>query len=95
MREALDIVKPPRSATSAIINSRIAERSIEQRPDAGADMGRQMLGGSSQQACQRNNGKSSRHEDQQRIGSKDFERDSQRDKDEQGIKPRREKISHA
>jgi hypothetical protein len=58
-------------------------------------MGRQMLGGSSQQARQRNNGKSSRHEDQQWIGSKDFERDGHGDKDEQEIKPRREEISHA
>jgi len=57
-------------------------------------MGRQMLGGSSQQARQRNNGKSSRHKDQQWIGSKNFERDRRRDKDEQEIEPRREEISH-
>jgi hypothetical protein len=41
-----------------------------------------MLGGSSQEARQRNNGKSSRHKDQQWISSKDFERDRRRDKDE-------------
>jgi hypothetical protein len=58
-------------------------------------MGRQMLGGSSQHACQRDNGKSSRHKDQQWIGSKNFERDRHRDKYEQEIKPRREEISHA
>jgi len=66
----------------------ITQRRIEQCADAGANMGRQMLGGSSQQACQRNNGKSSRHKDQKWVSSKDFERDSHRDKDEQEIKPR-------
>jgi hypothetical protein len=58
-------------------------------------MGRQMLGGSSQQARQRNNGESRRHKDQQWVGSKDLKRDRYWDKDEQEIKPRREEISHA
>ena len=42
----------------------IAKRGVEQRTNAGTDMGCQMLGGSSQQTRQRNNGKSSRHKDQ-------------------------------
>jgi hypothetical protein len=58
-------------------------------------MGRQVLGSSPQQARQGNNGKSRRDKDQQWIGSKNFERDRHRNKDEQEIKPGREEISHA
>ena len=73
----------------------IAKRSVEQCANAGADVARQMFGGSPQQARERNNSKSGRHKDQQWIGSKDFERDRHWDKDEQEIKPRREEMSHA
>jgi hypothetical protein len=41
------------------------------------------------------NGKPGQDEDQQWLGSKEFECDSRWDKDEQEIKPRREGISHA